>query len=72
MDLVRANIMVDTLLNTAHDLRNLAAEETDPQVRAWLESKSSTLGRDALEVVTLPLEGFQMPLASPALDASGE
>lgn len=71
MDLIQANIIVDTLLNTAHDLRNLAAEELDPQVRTWLESKSATLGRDALEVVALPMLGFVMPLA-PALNASGE
>ena len=71
MDLIQANIIVDTLMNTAHDLHNLAAEETDPRVRAWLESKSSTLGRDALEVVALPMDGFLMPTA-PALDQSGE
>lgn len=71
MDLIQANIIVDTLMNTAHDLHNLAAEESDPRIKAWLESKSATLGRDALEVVGLPMEGFLMP-AAPALDASGE
>lgn len=71
MDLIQANVIVDTLLNTAHDLHNLAVEETDPRIKAWLESKSATLGRDAMEVVALPMEGFVMPSA-PALDASGE
>ena len=71
MDLIQANVIVDTLMNTAHDLHNLAVEELDPQVKKWLESKSATLGRDALEVVALPMLGFVMP-AAPALDASGE
>lgn len=55
MDLARANILVDTLMNTAHDLSNLAAEERDPIVSDWLMQMSRSVGIHAVKVAALPL-----------------
>lgn len=70
MDLARANILVDTLMNTAHDLANLAAEERDPIVSDWLMQMSRSVGIHAVKVAALPLSdphpkpddrGFELP-----------
>lgn len=59
MDLSRANYIVDTLHNAANDLHNLAHEERDQVARDWLERLSVSLQLKALEVVGLPMDGFQ-------------
>ncbi len=74
MDLSRANYIVDTLHNAANDLHNLAHEERDQVARDWLQRLSVSLQLKALEVVGLPLEGFQerVPLVTgeaPPLEA---
>jgi len=71
MDLIHANMVVDVLMNTAHDLHNLAVEEMDPVVREWLHRRSDNLSSLSLEVVALPLEGFVMP-SKPAMSEQGE
>lgn len=62
MDLARANYIVDVLSNAANDLHNLAQEERDVVVRDWLERFSVTLQVKSLELVGLPLSGYQEPV----------
>lgn len=66
MDLVTANIMVDTFIATATDLQTLAKEETDPRVVKWLLAKAAEYAQNAADIMTLPLEGWdwQIPAVS--------
>lgn len=58
MDLVTANVLVDTFLNNALDMQTLAKEETDPRVVRWLHAKSAEYTANAAAVVNLPLDGW--------------
>lgn len=73
MDLVQANIMVETFINTATDLQNLAREESDPRIVRWLMERAAENSKHASDILKLPIEGWDwLTPAATVGDAIGD